>query len=208
MQTIVYLSLCGVRLLSAGWSSSDTVASIISWRIVCKPVQSLWIRMKSNSYFKNFTLKMANIGSYAIELENYSLFLRISAHFRIVFDLWFGATRSQRDDSTIFEGKCHHLTAFTRRQQWFSITLTRIDSGCQVSHRWYWILATTNMRWILKLRKPNTKCYIFSPFCSLWVWTVSFSSTPFNKCHGSLTVFGACWKFRMRSNIFVMTSGS
>ena len=60
---------------------------------------------------------MAKIGSHAFEEKKHSLFLWIGAHFRIVFDLWFGAARSQRDDSTIFVGECHHLTAFTRRQQ-------------------------------------------------------------------------------------------
>lgn len=41
-----YLSLCGMRLFSFGCSSSVTVASIISWRVVCKPTQSLQFRFK------------------------------------------------------------------------------------------------------------------------------------------------------------------
>lgn len=37
----VYLSLCGIRLFSLGCRSSSTMASIISWSVVCKPFQSL-----------------------------------------------------------------------------------------------------------------------------------------------------------------------
>lgn len=64
-----YLSLCRIRLFSVGCNNSDTVASTISWRIVCKAAQSLQNEKIMVKFWKSEKTKIQNHGTLTFPLD-------------------------------------------------------------------------------------------------------------------------------------------
>lgn len=83
-------------------------------------------------------------------LMGYSLHFGTGAQFGVVFDLRFGAAGPQRTDQTVGKLERYHLAAGRDGQNCLIIRLTVIETGRQVPHRSYLVLAIQDPFWILQ----------------------------------------------------------